>query len=349
MARLAAAQEAASLTELSFRPSVLDCRHSNTVNESGFQLTYVPVNLTVGALTLDCENLLPDQLRSLEEGVAGVEKWRLVIADGGSADGTLGLARRMAPHATVVEMSGNPGFAAQANAVAAAHPDADAILIMSRTARLRPGCASRLLAALAEPGTGVVVPRLFNGAGQPRPSLRRRPTLLRAWGEAVLGGRLTSRIPALTEVVGPPGRYSESTAFDWATGGMTMFSRACLTAIGGWDESMFTYSEETDFELRAADHGFQVRFVPDALATHIGGDSKVKPELWSHLCANRVRLYGKRHSRPAAEAFWAAIVVGEVLRLPSRGKTRRAAIAKLLRERRALVAGQPASHPFGAR
>jgi GT2 family glycosyltransferase len=304
------------------------------------------VKLTVGLLALNCEALLPDQIQALEAGLAGVPDWRLVVADGGSTDGTLDVIGRLAPQATVVQLSGNPGFAAQANAVAAADPGSAAILILSRTARLRPGCAAALLTALAEPGVGVAVPRLYDGAGALRTSLRRRPTLLRAWSEAVLGGRLTSRFPALTEVVASPESYADSTAFAWATGGLTMFSRECLDAIGGWDETMFTYSEETDFELRAADHGFAVRFVPQARGTHLGGDVRVRPELWSHLCANRVRLYGKRHRRPAADAFWAAIVFGELLRLPSRGPIRRAAIGKLVRERRALVAGRPASHPF---
>ena len=50
--------------------------------------------------------------------------------------------------------------------------------------------------------------------------------------------------------------------------------------------------------------------------------------------------------RPASNAFWAAIVVGELIRLPSRPGTRRTAIGKLVRERRHLVSGQPATHPF---
>jgi GT2 family glycosyltransferase len=304
------------------------------------------VKLTVGLLTLNCESFLPAQLAALEEGLAGVTEWRLVAADGGSTDGTLDLLKQLAPNATVVRMTGNPGFAAQANAVANADPESDAILIMSRTARLRSGCARRLLEALERPDAGVAVPRLYNAQERLRTSLRRRPTLLRAWAESILGGRVTSRFAALTEVVPDPEKYDERTRFDWATGGLTMFRRDCMQAAGGWDETMFTYSEEVDFELRAADHGYRVVFVPDALATHIGGDSAVRPELWAHLCANRVRLYGKRHRRPAADAFWAAILLGELIRLRSRPATRRAAIAKLVRERRNLVAGRPASHPF---
>jgi GT2 family glycosyltransferase len=306
------------------------------------------VKLTVGLLTFNCVDLLTNQVASLTEGLAGVADWQLVVADGGSTDGTLELVRELIPHATVVELGTNPGFAAQANAVAAADPESDAILIMSRTSLLHPGCAARMLAAFSRPGqpVGVVVPRLFTATGDFDTSLRRTPTLPRIWGEALLGGRVTRHLSTFTEVVHDPAHYGEATRFEWATGGTTMFSRACLNAIGGWDETMFTYSEETDFELRAADHGFAVVFVPDAHANHLGGLSKARPELWSHLCANRVRLYGKRHRRPASVAFWAAVLLGEALRLPSNTPVRRAAVRKLWRERRFLVAGDPATHPF---
>src|SRR5262249_32923880 len=102
-----------------------------------------------------------------------------------------------------------------------------------------------------------------------------------------------------------------------------------------------------DYELRAADHGFRVRFVPAARATHVGGDSQVRPEFWAHLVANRVRLYGMRHTRLAAWLFWAATVTNELLRLRSRPATRPAALSKLWREGRALVAGSPPRRPAG--
>jgi hypothetical protein len=52
-----------------------------------------------------------------------------------------------------------------------------------------------------------------------------------------------------------------------------------------------------------------------------------------------------RHRRAAATSFWTATLVGEVIRLPSRPVTRRAAIVKLVREGRSLIAGHPARKP----
>lgn len=305
------------------------------------------MTVTVGVLTFNSERTLPDLLASVPQGLAGVESWRLVIADSGSTDRTIDVARDLAPAAEVVSLGGNRGFAAGANAVIAADPLAEAVLILSPTTRLHPECVRRLLDRMNETKAGIVVPRLVNGAGAPSMSLRRRPSLARAWAAALVGGTVAGRIGTLGELIPDPASYDEHTGADWATGAVTMVSRACLDEVGPWDESFFLYSEETEFELRAADHGFRLAFAPDATAIHLGGVSKVRPELWALTCANTVRLYGMRHGRIAAWAFWAAILTGELLRLPvSRPPTRRAAIGKLVREARALVRGRPARHPY---
>ena len=208
------------------------------------------MRLTVGVLTYRSAANLPPLLAALPAGLAGVDDWRLVVVDSGSFDDTLTVAKDLAPDATLVQLDSNRGFAAAANAVAAAHPDADAVLLLSPTTRLRPGCAAELLAALAEPGVGIAVPRLIGRDGAYKTSLRRRPTLGRALAEAVLGGNRASRL-GRGELIADPAGYDGRTPADWATGAVTMFSRACLTATGPWDETFFLYSEETEFALRA--------------------------------------------------------------------------------------------------
>jgi len=301
------------------------------------------MSLTVGILAYNSEQDLPGLLASLPDALAGVDDWHLVVVDGASTDGTVDLVRRTAPEATRVDLGGNRGFAAAANAAIAAFPATGAVLILSPRVRLTPGCVKVMLDALHEPGAGIAVPRLFRGPGQPYPSLRRRPTLLRAFAEALLGGRLTRPFGALSELIADPAGYSSDTPADWATGAVTMMSRACVTRAGPWDESFFLYSEETEFELRAADAGFRLAFA-DVDVVHLGGESRVRPELWSLLCANRVRLYGMRHHQAPATLFWAAMLLGESLR-SARTPIHRAAVRKLIRERRAIVAGRPARRP----
>jgi N-acetylglucosaminyl-diphospho-decaprenol L-rhamnosyltransferase len=107
-----------------------------------------------------------------------------------------------------------------------------------------------------------------------------------------------------------------------------MISSGCLAACGPWDESYFLYSEETEFALRARDRGHLTWFVPDAEATHLGGESGVSPALWSLLTVNRVRLYRRRHTIAAGAAFWSVVMLRESARAAlGKARSRRAVVA----------------------
>ncbi len=62
----------------------------------------------------------------------------------------------------------------------------------------------------------------------------------------------------------------DARAGDWEPalfphGTLMIFRRACLAAIGEFDERFFAYAEEHDLGLRAIAAGWQVGVVPDAL------------------------------------------------------------------------------------
>jgi GT2 family glycosyltransferase len=243
-----------------------------------------------------------------------VASWRLIVVDNDSHDDTLAVVAREAPDALVIAPGRNAGYAAGINT--ATHALAStAVLALNPDARLAPGSVARLLRTLAETGVGVAVPSTRAADGTLDHTRRREPTVGRALGEAVLGGNRAGRWPRWGEVELDPADYERESPVDWAVGAVMLMSRACLEAVGDWDESFFLYSEETDFSLRVRDAGWEVRFVPDAVVTHLGGDSGVSPRLWTLLTLNRVRLYRKRHGAWAAGAFWAAVTLNEGLRL----------------------------------
>src|SRR6476620_5134438 len=66
-------------------------------------------------VTWNSAEVLPGLVESLELGMAGL-RWRLVVADNASADGTPGLVRTIAPDALMVETGRNAGYAAAFNA-----------------------------------------------------------------------------------------------------------------------------------------------------------------------------------------------------------------------------------------
>ncbi|HEY2812832.1 MAG TPA: glycosyltransferase family 2 protein [Acidimicrobiales bacterium] len=255
----------------------------------------------------------------------------VVVVDNASTDGTVAAARSAMADVLVHETGRNAGYAGGINAGLACLPRTDTVLVLNPDVRLRPGAVAALHAVLDLPGIGIAVPRMLDTDGHVQWSLRRRPTVLRAMGEALLGGNRAGRVPALGELVAEPGTYEHPAVADWATGAAMLLSRACLDAVGPWDESFFLYSEETEFALRAADAGFKLRYTPDASVVHLGGESTTSPALYRLLAANRLALYRRTHGRAASAAFRGALIVNESLRAP-RGPTHRAALRTLLFE-----------------
>jgi len=255
------------------------------------------------------------------------------VADNGSSDGSVPLVRDRAPAATVVLMGRNAGYAAGINAAVRAAPPHAEVLVLNPDVRLMPGCVAELRTAM-QPGVGIAVPRLLDGAAQPVNSLRREPTVLRAWADALIGARRAGRYRSLGETVTDRKVYERPATADWATGAVLLIGAECWDRCAPWDESFFLYSEETDFALRARDAGFVTRYAPSAQAMHLGGGSATSPRLWPLLTLNRVRLFSRRNGRIRTLAYWAALVAREASRSLLGKEASRAAVRALLSPRR---------------
>ena len=259
----------------------------------------------------------------------------LVVVDNASSDDTMHRVRTMLPTATVLEPGHNLGYGAAVNLAFATVRPRDAVLVMNPDALLHQHALRRLRAGV-QAGVGIAVPRLVEPDGSLFRSLRREPTVLRAAGEAVLGGHRAGRVAPLGEIVCDPAAYAEPHTTDWATGAAWLVTTHCYDAVGGFAEDYFLYSEETDFALRARDLGFATRYVPDAVVTHQGGASNADPALFALLTRNRVRCYRRRHGALATLTFRTALLAGELARASAGRATSRAAVRALLGDDRVL-------------
>lgn len=283
--------------------------------------------VTVIMVTWNSSRYLPDAIDSLALALSGLS-WDVVVADNDSADNSVQIVRRLLPRARVVQVGYNSGYSAGLNAAIAVSPPSDAYLVLNPDVKLSPGSVCQLMAALGDPSVGIAVPRIVDDAGRLSPSLRREPSVMRAMGEALLGGHRAGRFDLLGELIVADDRYLIPSTVDWATGAILLISSHCSQVVGQWNESFLLYSEETDYALRAGDNGLTVSFCPDATATHIGGEAHASPELYSLLVHNRVRLFRMRHGWLHAGLFLAAAVLNELMRCKS--GVHRAALRSLM-------------------
>jgi len=281
--------------------------------------------IDVVVVTYNSRHVVGDLLDGLPAALDGLPA-RVVVVDNGSTDGTRELVADRADCRLV--RSTNVGYAGGVNRGVAELAGDGPILALNPDVRLAPGSVRALAAALDRPGTGIGAPRVLDDDGGLFHSLRREPTIPRAAGLGRTGR------PWLSEVVSDPASYRSTCTVDWALGAVLLVSRECHELLGGWDESFFLYSEETDLCLRARDLGLATRYVPEAVCTHIGGGSGSSPQLTTMQAVNRVRLYRRRHGRAAGLVYLGLTTLGEARRGLRGDRGARTAVVGLLRPRR---------------
>ncbi|MEP6797344.1 MAG: glycosyltransferase family 2 protein [Lapillicoccus sp.] len=293
----------------------------------------MPVDVTVVVITHNSESVVGGLLDSIPAALDGLSA-DVVVVDNASTDATAKLVARRTDCRLVP--SANVGYAAGFNLGVATGEPSPALLVLNPDVRLLPHSIRAMNDALVDPAVGIVAPLVLNEDGTVHRSLRREPSLRRALGLSFIG-------PTFSEYISERQAYEGVHDVPWALGAVLLVSRSCYDALGGWDPSYFLYSEETDFCLRAGDLGLVTRFVPEAVAVHIGGGSGQSP--WTHTLqtVNRVRLYARRHRRPAAAVYYGLTVLSELSWVVRGNATQSwtAVVALLLPSRRPAELGRP--------
>lgn len=230
---------------------------------------------------------------------------RVVIVDNLSGDGSVEaieawLAQRGDARAMLVRSDENTGFSGGHNQGMAAAPEADFYLLLNSDALVRPGFFDLMLAAAeANPGAGLVAPRLEWDDGDPQQSCFRfaSPTseLIRGANSGPISRLLGHRLVALP--VDP-----DPALIEWASFACILLRGDMVRAIGPMDEGYFLYFEDAEYALRARRAGWDVAYVPEARAVHHrGGSGPVKA-----MQSEKKRLpgyYWRSRARFLAQAY----------------------------------------------
>lgn len=215
-----------------------------------------PGGVDVVVVAYRSEATLADCLAS----VAGTG--RVIVVDNASPDSSASVAAGAGVE--VVAAGQNRGFGAGANLGARAG-SAPWILFLNPDAVPAPGTVAGLAAyGAAHDGVAVVASEVASPSGRGEPVRRRFPRWWRAPLEPGLAGRLDERHYARRPGPGPA---------DWVCGACLMVRREAFEAVGGFDESFFLYSEETDLCARLTAAGWAVHWVPGLPTRHLSGHS----------------------------------------------------------------------------
>jgi GT2 family glycosyltransferase len=253
----------------------------------------------------------------------------VVVVDNDSHDGVADLVAGEFPGARTV-WSANHGFG-HANNRGLMTCNARYVLFLNPDTEIREGTFADLVALMdARPTVGLAGVRQFTRQGDLTPTVRRFPTALRAFGEALGADRLPRRPRWLGERELDPAAYDRETPCDWVTGSFMLARREALESAGCFDERHFMYADETDLCRRIKTAGWEVRHLPQMTIMHDSERGGIKPHVESLDAVMRL-FYARKHlSGVHRVAYAAALGLRHILRLAfpgtsERARTRRAA------------------------
>lgn len=258
------------------------------------------MKISVVVVTWNGLDLLRPCVAALAQQTANHE---LVVVDNGSHDDTVAWLQTHAPHAQVVALPTNTGFA-YGNNVGIRAASGDALVLINNDTIPDPQFLQQVVAPLDG------APQLGSVAGVL--TFAHRPDVVAAAG-IVVGHDAVHRdlwmLQAADQLPIAP------TAVFGASGGAVCYRRTALRAVGLFDEGYFAYLEDADLAWRLRLHGWNSVVAPQARVRHVYSATGVhRSPFKQHLLArNRWRVIVRCWPNALLRAHWPVIVRYDLL------------------------------------
>lgn len=225
----------------------------------------------------------------------------IVIVDDNSADGRSARFAAEHPSARIVVRGANGGFGAAVN-TGVERSTAEVVIVANSDLLVGADSLARLAALVNANPDRILGPRTVTSDNSSLRVPHRFPTPWRDARELFAPLLLARYLRAGSET--QPGDLGSVVDCDWVTGSCLAFARRIWQETGPIDESYYMYSEEIDWQRRAAGLGFRSGYVPGIAVRHdeMHGLSKAdaaRDERVRLIWRSRLR-YHKKHGAPAA-------------------------------------------------
>lgn len=270
-------------------------------------------DLSIIIASYNTRDLLERCIVELREAIHGIDH-EIIVVDNGSSDGSRSFLENEQCNADDVRLilnERNLGFAA-ANNQGLRVATAPIVLLLNSDAFITAETVKQAMQTIrCNPYVGLVGVRILNTDGSIQAESGTFPTL---WQDV--------RVSLGLDQLERSGSTSPAVAWpvDWVHGACMFARRIAVQAVGGLDERFFMYSEEVDWCHRFWDCGWQVWYLPDVAAVHLGGSSSRTNDLSRRVALYQSRLGLRRHlAGPVSSlVLWLAMVSGLAARMALR-------------------------------
>jgi GT2 family glycosyltransferase len=217
------------------------------------------MQLSILLVTYRSREVILTCLRSFLAGDLA-KRWEIIMVDNASADGTCEAVTPEFPWIQVIANKTNRGFPAAVNQ-AAQEAKGSYLLLLNPDTVVAPDSLDSMLQWMdRHPEVGACGPRLTFPDGQLQPSVLPLPTLV----NSVLAYAGVRQMPGLD--MDRPTLFSTDL---YLLGACLMIRRAAWEQVGPLDPKLF-WIEDAEWALRAQHAGWQLAYLPQVSAEHIG-------------------------------------------------------------------------------
>ncbi|MGI8757671.1 MAG: glycosyltransferase family 2 protein [Acidimicrobiales bacterium] len=219
------------------------------------------------------EGLLPTVAAQTAQG------FRVNVIDNGSADDSVAWLEREWPHVTVVRIPENTGVTRALNR-AVQSAETPYVALLNNDLELEPRWLEEMRDALeSDPACGSADCKLLN--------FHRRSEIDGAGDLIARTGECCKRGFGEQD----RGQFDRPAEILCASGGAALYRRAAFDRVGLFDEDFGAYFEDADWGFRAALCGYGCRYVPSAVAFHMGSATTSRePSSYAHLFSRNSAL-----------------------------------------------------------
>lgn len=265
--------------------------------------------IAVVVLNLNGRAYLADCLNSVRSSNLPAD---LVVADNGSTDGSLDLVREQFPEAQRLELGQNWGFAEGYNRALAAVPHRWVVLL-NNDAALAPDWLEHVLGVVTGESHCAIAGGKLIFSNLPGRVLQSA------------GARFTDAGSAFEIGWGQTdtGQYDQPAPVASIPGAALLIQRQRFFELGGFDAAYFAYLEDVDLCWRAWLTGYEVRYVPQAVAYHrcgASGGGRASPFRIHWMQRNRLANMVKHLEAASLLSAWPVSLAYDAYRMLEYGR-----------------------------
>jgi len=251
------------------------------------------VDLSICIVSWNIKPLLRRCLESIGEGAVGIS-YEVFVVDNASRDGSAEMVRNDFPEVHLISNSENRGFAS-ANNQALRLAGGRHVILLNPDTVIHRGSLDTLVQFMDDhPEAGAAGCRLLNADGSVQRSTRKIPTFSTMLYDNTLLGKLFYFRRKVKDYKMRDSSFDRVEEVDATSGAALLVRKSVFDEIGLMDEGYFMFLEEVDLCRRIWAKGYKIYFVPGAVITHLGGESRRQnPEIRLVIQRSLMRYFTK--------------------------------------------------------